>query len=80
MHSIKKTNNAEVMTFASGIYLMIYVIERSLQLLINNEVIEVIAENGVKKTYYITIKKINDNNEISRISIDGNEVSLQEMK
>jgi len=43
MHSIKKTNNAEVMTFASGIYLMIYVIERSLQLLINNEVIEVNA-------------------------------------
>ena len=46
----------------------------------NNEIpINVEAENGNEKTYYIIIKKINDNTDIGKITIDGVEIPLEQM-
>lgn len=46
----------------------------------NKEIIEVTAESGSKKEYYLTIKKINNNNRIKKILVNGSTVSLSEMK
>ena len=46
----------------------------------NRESIEVTAEDGSKKKYNLTIKMINNNNNIKKVMVDDKNVSLRDMK
>lgn len=46
----------------------------------NRENIEVTSESGIKKIYHVNIKKVNNNNDIEGITINGNEVSKETME
>lgn len=46
----------------------------------NNQKIVVTSESGYQRTYYINIKKINDNTNLKEIKIDNQIVSLEDMK